>query len=411
MGKSAAKAAPPAAEFLLSRHSAGLLVQKLARSTGKGKDQNYVLLEAGDGGKAILGMAYDGEALTRRSVLSNSTLGASGSCCLELSRLAQLVRTLRRDSDDICITWAEGADSVEIRTHGVKLRLPAIEPPQHPAAGRTFEAGGGSLYFGRDQWLEHAEAACSFRDETSTRYALGGTYVEAPMALESDCRVLLVCTDGRRLICCEARAETADQWPSCVLPPRAVEAATSMCHASAPGSTLRLEAIPDRDGGVGKVRVALGLDEVVTSLVHGRFPDWRVVIDPDKPASFPMPALRVPDAAAAERLRLDCQAASAVCDKGREHVAISGGVTDGDGHAAVVRLACKSELGESLVDFAAGHPGGGGRLDSAMHSPYWLALLAAMRAPFEIGQQDRNFVAWESGPTRRVAMLACTTVE
>lgn len=204
------------------------------------------------------------------------TVDRPGACLLRADRVAAVLGATADDT--LVIEVEDGEPTVTIRGLRSEFHLSMDDPALYPAVpagveGERVEVRAGDL-------LRAVRRTVYATDPDSTRYALGGLYVEP-----TDDGLILVATDGRRLS--HSLVPIADALPASwaaadghPVPIRPVVPVAAWKLA------LRLLADCEDDDPVSfaydarSARLLIGGATITTNLVSGRFPSWREVIPP-----------------------------------------------------------------------------------------------------------------------------------
>ncbi len=221
-----------------------------------------LVIEAGTatlmGTDAEIGMRYD---------ISEVETGSTGEVLLPTQRLIAILREVT--SDEIVLDASE--NMLEVVAGHSQFKLPVEDPREFPDvnsfnAEQCFVVSGHAL---RQAIKRVAFAA----DDESTRYALGGIYVEL-----SPTQLILAATDSRRLAVMEVQAGVRgeiEETVSVVLPRKAM----TLIERSIEGDESEILIAPSEN----EVLVKSGNTTIFTRLVEGRFPNFRDVLPSETP--------------------------------------------------------------------------------------------------------------------------------
>jgi DNA polymerase-3 subunit beta len=216
--------------------------------------------------------ATDLEVAIQRTI-GDAFVVDDGDVILPTDRFTQILRT----SNAAEISLETVGDKLHIKAGGSRFSLPNEDPALFPVAS-DFDFGSYMILLGAD--LKRLIKRTAFAtDVDSTRYALGGVFVER----DAD-SVGFVATDGRRLAKATTKAEwfgEADGSAQCILPCKALK--------------LLDKAISD-DGDQVHFGVSAGTtamfrtsDSVIsTRLVEGRFPRYSDVFPKESGVTIPL---------------------------------------------------------------------------------------------------------------------------
>jgi len=210
------------------------------------------------GTDAEIGMRYE---------ISEVETGSTGEVLLPTSRLIAILREVT--SDEIVLDVNESL--VEITAGDSQFKLPAADPREFPDVS-SFDAE--QCYVVSGHALRQAIRRVVFAaDDESTRYALGGIYMEI-----SPTQLILAATDSRRLAVVEIPAGVrgdVDQTISLVLPRKAM----TLLERSIEGDESEILIAPSEN----EVLAKSGHSTLFTRLVEGRFPNFRDVLPSETP--------------------------------------------------------------------------------------------------------------------------------
>ncbi|MCG6157423.1 DNA polymerase III subunit beta [Rubinisphaera margarita] len=225
-----------------------------------------------ESGSAML-MATDLEIGMRYQIPEVET-GSTGEVLLPTARLMQILREVT--VDEIVLNVNE--DLLEVQAGQSEFRLPVEDPREFPDVA-PFSAE--ACYAISGQALRQAIRRVIFAaDDESTRYALGGIFVEmAPT------QMVLAATDSRRLAVMEAVSGTqgeVSETRSIVVPRKAM----TLIERSIEGDDAEILLAP----GDNEITVRSGNCMIYSRLVEGRFPNFRDVLPSDVPISVDLVA-------------------------------------------------------------------------------------------------------------------------
>lgn len=207
-------------------------------------------------------MATDLEVGIRYRVLGVK-IDQPGAAVLPVQRMSQILRTSTGD-DELALEF--DGDLLLVRGHRSQFKLPAEDPQLFPDPADF--AGDDAFSLSADDFRRLIRRTSFATDPDSTRYALGGVLMEF-----TDGAVTMVGTDGRRLARqsapCTAEGGAKAPTPAPVVPVKALRLIERNLDDDEP---VRI-AIQSNTS----VLVRTGRAVIYSSLVEGRFPNYREV--------------------------------------------------------------------------------------------------------------------------------------
>ena len=224
-------------------------------ATGKGKDVlANVKLTATDGLTVLIVEASDGQ--TGLVLKSQCETERPGKALLEPGKINQILGPSNAES----VTIETTPSGVTITAGRLKSELPSANPDEFPSV--KIDDGPGVEI--------PASALCSAIrrtkfavDAESTRYQLGGVLFEFGDDLH------LVATDGRRLSTVPVETSGGQSLGSPIVPLKGLDA---MLRAFSGSASLCLKTVG------GTLQASSDKATIVTTLVEGRYPNWRGVM-------------------------------------------------------------------------------------------------------------------------------------
>lgn len=222
-------------------------------STGKGKDVlANVKLTADDD---LIIEASDSQ--TGLVLKSQCEIERPGKALLEPGKINQILGPSNAES----VTIETTPSGVTITAGRLKSELPSADPDEFPSVKIDDDGPGVEI---------PAAALCSAirrtkfaTDQESTRYQLGGVLLEFGDELH------LVATDGRRLSTVPVTTSGGQSLGSPIVPLKGLDA---MLRAFGGASSVTLKTVG------GTLQASSDKATIVTTLVEGRYPNWRGVI-------------------------------------------------------------------------------------------------------------------------------------
>lgn len=206
------------------------------------------------------------------------TIYEPGAAILPTSKIQEIFAK----SNDADISIEADGDSILIRGKTSKYQMPAEDPALYPEvpgfAARSWWTAAGADY------RLMIRRCIPATDNESVRYALGGVLHEW-----ADDRLVLVATDGRRLVRAESPCEANEgaAWPggSLVVPVKALK----LVDRNLDDDELSVDlawAVAGRGAAASAflLRTGDGRTTIYSRLVEGRFPRWADVF-PTEPAT------------------------------------------------------------------------------------------------------------------------------
>ena len=226
-------------------------------STGKGKDVlTNVKLTATDGLTVLVVEASDGQ--TGLVLKSQCEIEEPGKALLEPGKINQILGPSNAES----VTIETTPSGVTITAGRLKSELPSANPDEFPSVKIDDDGPGVEI---------PAAALCSAIRQTkfavdteSTRYQLGGVLFEF-----GDDALSLVGTDGRRLSTVPVEVSLGQIAGSPIVPLKGLDA---MLRAFSGAASLCLKTVG------GTLQASSDKATIVTTLVEGRYPNWRGVM-------------------------------------------------------------------------------------------------------------------------------------
>lgn len=219
-----------------------------------------------------------GAAFVRLSVYGSAlTLTATDSQSVEIQETLRVTESsngsvligehlvgICRDGVGDSVRLDEDGDKINISCGAAKWSVPIPANVDEFPAFKDFESV--AVVKAETKKAVRAFRMVSFAQDTeSPRYALGGVLVEGEGRM--------VATDSRRLSVCSMPLEAiSGDWPSVVIPAKAVALISRVCARAEGDVTLTT------DGTSVRVEAESGEWSVRARLVEGRFPAWRDVM-------------------------------------------------------------------------------------------------------------------------------------
>jgi DNA polymerase-3 subunit beta len=198
--------------------------------------------------------------------VSEAIVESQGAALLSM-RATEALRRL--SGDDVTIEF--DGDHVKIAGGSDRFKLQGADPFEHPPIG--FDAGPNKFDIESDVLSLGLRLATVASDKKpGSRYALEGVHFDC-----QDDELILVATDTHVMTAFRTKAKV-EKWPGSVtIPARAVSAVQSAIKAN--GGTVSVCI------GDSQASFRVGTMSVVTRLLDGRFPKWRIFPNKHKVAA------------------------------------------------------------------------------------------------------------------------------
>lgn len=225
-------------------------------STGKGKDVlTNVKLTATDGLTVLIVEASDSQ--TGLVLKSQCEIERPGKALLEPGKINQILGPSNAES----VTIETTPSGVTITAGRLTSELPSANPDEFPSVkiddGPGIEIPAAALCSA----IRRTKFAV---DTESTRYQLGGVLFEF-----GDDELHLVATDGRRLSTVPVEVSLGQMTGSSIVPLKGLDA---MLRAFSGAGSVTLKTVG------GTLQASSDKATIVTTLIEGRYPNWRNVI-------------------------------------------------------------------------------------------------------------------------------------
>lgn len=193
----------------------------------------------------------------------------SGQCTVSHSDLTALIKRLSKRKNDLRLQISGpqlqlscGAFSADLTT-GDYTDLPSLDTDN----GGQFRAPV-SVTMPAKQLAQDLDAVLYAAALKDVRFYLCGVHIE-----HANGAMIYVCTDGHRMATLQ-RQMPADGWPPIIIPQQTAAAMVSLCNSAA---VADIELINEHTS----IGLRVGSVTLRSSLIDGRFPEWRRVLPRD----------------------------------------------------------------------------------------------------------------------------------
>lgn len=209
------------------------------------------------------------DSRTEITAVAAAHITQSGQCTVSHSDLTALVKRLSKRKTDLHLRidgpqlqLSCGAFSADLTT-GDYTDLPSLDTDNSD----QFRAPV-SVTMPAKQLAQDLDAVLYAAATKDVRHYLCGVHIE-----HTDGAMIYVCTDGHRMATLQ-RQMPADGWPPIIIPQQTAAAMVSLCNAA---SVADIELINEHTS----IGLRVGSVTLRSSLIDGRFPEWRRVLPRD----------------------------------------------------------------------------------------------------------------------------------
>jgi len=207
--------------------------------------RDEVKLQATDGEQSVVVASKDHEILSPGSVLINPQ---------------KVIAMLRESKEEYATIYTDGS-AVKVESKYSKFSIPSSNPDAFPRCkAKVTEA----VDFEAKQFCDALRRCAHACDTESTRYQLGGVYVEF-----GGREVSFVATDGRRLSTSSISVPDEVNQSSCIVPAKSVGA---IIRAFGESKRCSVQIV------INDLIVENDQMTFQTRLIEGRYPNWRMVL-------------------------------------------------------------------------------------------------------------------------------------
>lgn len=242
-------------------------VAPACNSNGTMPVYGHVSIHADGGSHELTLRCFD--SCTEITAVAGAHVTESGQCTVNHADLSALVKRLSKRKTDLRLRidgpqlqLSCGAFSADLTT-GDYTDLPRLDTDN----GGQFRAPV-SVTMPAKQLAQDLDAVLYAAAVKDVRFYLCGVHIE-----RADDALIYVCTDGHRMAVLR-RSMAVDGWPSVIIPQPTAAAMISLCNAAAAGEVE----LTNEHASIG---LRVGSVTLRSSLLDGKFPEWRRVLPRD----------------------------------------------------------------------------------------------------------------------------------
>ena len=242
-------------------------VAPACNSNGTMPVYGHVSIHADGGSHELTLRCFD--SCTEITAVAGAHVTESGQCTVNHADLSALVKRLSKRKTDLHLRidgpqlqLSCGAFSADLTT-GDYTDLPSLDTDNSDQFRAPVSVTMPAKQLAQD--LDAVLYAAAVKD---VRFYLCGVHIE-----RADDALIYVCTDGHRMAVLR-RSMAVDGWPSVIIPQPTAAAMISLCNAAAAGE---VELINEH----ASIGLRVGSVTLRSSLLDGKFPEWRRVLPRD----------------------------------------------------------------------------------------------------------------------------------